>query len=123
MKPFRHLAKLAVLVGLFAVMLPATTAMVMPAAAAPSAQAPQQTANESATAALVCGYNDNDGSGSAVYRHCGPTTVRVETTDFVGTRSFQCVAPGDTDLGPTWFISFSRYVGGVNCSPVTIPPR
>lgn len=75
-----------------------------------------------ASAALVCGYNDND-NGEAVYRHCGEVNVRIKTTTVFGTDSYQCVAPGDTVLGATWFISGSHYIGGVGCSPVTIPPR
>ncbi len=76
----------------------------------------------SPASALSCGYNDND-NGKAVYRHCGNTTVRIETTNVFGGKSYQCVAPGDTVLGDTWFIRGSHYIGGVGCSPVTIPPR
>lgn len=66
--------------------------------------------------ALVCGYNDNDGDGNAVWRNCGNFNHRIKTTTWFGTESYQCVAAhSNYHLGPTWFIDNSVYDGGEGC--------
>ncbi|WP_054811955.1 hypothetical protein [Nocardia arizonensis] len=59
----------------------------------------------------MCGYNDDTEIG-AVFDNCGPDTVRLLTTDFIGGESTQCVAPFSIlRLGPSWFVANSVVIG------------
>ncbi|MGW5860690.1 hypothetical protein ACWFRJ_00765 [Streptomyces sp. NPDC055239] len=73
---------------------------------------------EARPAALVCGYNDNDGHGNAVWRNCGNFHHLIKTTTWFGSESYQCVAAyTNYHLGATWFIDNSVYADGVGCRP------
>ncbi|MCW8382153.1 hypothetical protein [Streptomyces justiciae] len=64
-----------------------------------------------ASAAAVCGYNDNI-NGRALWRNCSNDGDYIRTTNFIGGESYQCTAAhSDHDLGPTWFIDHSVLLG------------
>ncbi|WP_055564318.1 hypothetical protein [Streptomyces atriruber] len=79
-----------------------------------SAQAAER---PTAAAEPNCGYTDNWG-GRAVWRNCGNFNHLIETWALGASKSYQCVAAHSTyTLGPTWFISSSKYADGVGCTP------
>lgn len=87
-----------------------------PLTLASQAQAAEQTAAAAAPAA-VCGYNDNI-DGVTQWINCANYSHLIETWALGVSQSFQCVAAHSTyTLGPTWFISSSKYAGGVGCTP------
>ncbi|MFI9831136.1 hypothetical protein ACIHIX_26060 [Streptomyces sp. NPDC051913] len=89
-------------------------AIVGPLTLTSQAQAADQTA---AAPAAICGYNDNI-DGWAQWINCGNYSHLIETWALGASQSFQCVAAHSTyTLGPTWFISSSKYAGGVGCTP------
>ncbi|MGW2637874.1 hypothetical protein [Streptomyces sp. NPDC001348] len=110
----RQLTKVAARTAV-AVALGAAALTVAPgSASAAQARPAQQTA---AAPAAVCGYNDNI-DGWAQWINCGSYSHLIETWALGVSQSFQCVAAHSTyTLGPTWFISSSKYAGGVGCTP------
>ncbi|MDW4903196.1 hypothetical protein RB625_32810 [Streptomyces californicus] len=89
----------------------ALSSLVLMPASAQAAERP------TAAAEPNCGYNDNYG-GRAVWRNCGNFSHLIETWALGASKSYQCVAAYSTyTLGPTWFISSSKYAGGENCRP------
>ncbi|MCX5206134.1 hypothetical protein OG897_32600 [Streptomyces sp. NBC_00237] len=77
----------------------------------------QASPRAAAAPAEICGYNDNLG-GQAVWINCGNFNHLIETWALGASQSFQCVAAHSRYyLGPTWFISSSKYAGGVGCKP------
>lgn len=60
--------------------------------------------------AMACGYYE--AGGTAYYGHCGTNRIIIEIDlDWTTTERYQCVGPGETNLGSTDDIDYAHYVG------------
>lgn len=69
-----------------------------------------QAAPAGGVSALACGYYET--GDTAYYGHCGSNRIIIEIDlDWTTTERYQCVGPGETNLGSTDDIDYAHYVG------------
>ncbi|WP_413755251.1 DUF6355 family natural product biosynthesis protein [Streptomyces sp. MMBL 11-3] len=69
-----------------------------------------QAASAGGASARACGYYET--SDTAYYGHCGSRNAIIEIDlDWTTTERYQCVPPGETNLGSTDDIDYAHYIG------------